>query len=82
MVGEGAFFYSFTGFWDPIPHSGLPFPAIILGERCLVLLQHDMPYSVDIHGRHDIFWIEIQDPRCTRMTERRGGRGNCSYDGK
>ena len=37
---------SFT--WDPIPHTGSPWPASVQ-VRCLVLLQLDMPCFVDIH---------------------------------
>lgn len=35
-VGRGAVSNSFTGFWGPTPHTGLPSPVLIHGE---VLLQ-------------------------------------------
>lgn len=34
-MGTGAESDSFTGFWEPIPHTRSPYPALIRGGRVL-----------------------------------------------
>lgn len=53
---------------------GLPYSAYI-GERCLVLLQLDLPLT-DIHGRPAHFWKEREREWIGGGTGRRGRKGN------
>lgn len=58
-MGIGAVSDSFDSFWKPIPHTGFPCSALIQGqERCLVSLQLDMSYLVDIYGRPTLCFPE------------------------
>lgn len=43
-MGTGTVSESFTGFWDPRPHTRPPWPCAVLRDKCLVLSKLHMKF--------------------------------------
>lgn len=75
---NGAVTDSFTNFWDPTLHIGLPCPAFTQGEVLVITAT----CFVDTHVRPVLFWMKMQEEEIGKGGSRNGKVGDRNWKGK